>query len=128
ELNLGPFGQTYSEQRQFFTEGVDLFNKGNVFFSRRIGSAQTGNVELNENEKTIDYPSNVKVLNALKVSGRTKNGLGIGIFNAITKKTYATIRDTITGATREQVVEPLANYNILVVDQQFNKNSSVSFI
>lgn len=128
ELNLGPFEQTYSEQRQFFTEGVDLFNKGNLFFSRRVGSAPTGDVELNTNEKITDFPSNVKVLNALKVSGRTKKGLGIGIFNAITEKTYASIRDTITGETREQLVEPLANYNILVLDQQFNKNSSVSLI
>ncbi len=38
-LNLGPFEQTFSEQRQFFTEGVDLFSKGNLFFSRRIGNA-----------------------------------------------------------------------------------------
>ncbi|MCB0445663.1 MAG: carbohydrate binding family 9 domain-containing protein, partial [Gelidibacter sp.] len=128
ELNLGPFEQTYSEQRQFFTEGVDLFNKGNLFFSRRVGSAPTGDVELNAHEKITDFPSNVKVLNALKVSGRTKKGLGIGLFNAITEKTYASIRDTITGKTREQLVEPLANYNILVLDQQFNKNSSVSLI
>ncbi|MGB1308803.1 MAG: DUF5916 domain-containing protein, partial [Oceanihabitans sp.] len=38
QLNLGPFEQQYSEQRQFFTEGVDLFSKGNLFYSRRIGS------------------------------------------------------------------------------------------
>lgn len=26
-LNLGPFEQQFSEQRQFFTEGTELFNK-----------------------------------------------------------------------------------------------------
>ncbi|MBT8272275.1 MAG: carbohydrate binding family 9 domain-containing protein, partial [Bacteroidia bacterium] len=41
-LNLGPFEQTFSEQRQFFKEGVDLFNKGNLFFSRRVGNGPTG--------------------------------------------------------------------------------------
>jgi hypothetical protein len=127
-LNLGPFEQTFSEQRQFFTEGVDLFNKGNLFFSRRVGSRPTGNVELNENEEIIDRPNTVKVLNAAKVSGRTKKGLGIGVFNAITEKTKAKIRDNETGEVREEVVEPLANYNILVLDQQFNQNSSVSLI
>lgn len=126
-LNLGPFEQTFSEQRQFFTEGVDLFNKGGLFFSRRIGSAPVGQPELNENEE-IDMPSEVKVLNALKVSGRTKKGLGIGFFNAITEKTKATITDTESGTSRQEVVEPLANYNILVIDQQFNGNSSVSLI
>ena len=123
-LNLGPFEQTFSEQRQFFTEGVDLFTKGDLFFSRRVGNAPTGEVELNDNEEA-NVPNEVKVLNAIKVSGRTKKGLGIGVFNAITEKTYATITDTITGDKRKQIVEPFANYNILVVDQQFNGNSSI---
>ena len=148
-LNLGPFEQTFGEQRQFFKEGVDLFNKGNLFFSRRIGNApvERGDVydELIENEdvveEVIDNPEEVKTLNAIKVSGRTKKGLGIGFFNAITEKTKAKIqtktftRDEISneiiGTTityRDRVTEPLANYNILVVDQQFNGNSSVSLI
>lgn len=126
-LNLGPFEQTFSEQRQFFTEGVDLFSKGGLFFSRRIGNGPSGELELNENEEA-NTPNEVKVLNALKVSGRTKNGLGVGFFNAITEKTNATIIDTISGKKRTVIAEPLTNYNILVVDQQFNRNSSVSLI
>lgn len=128
ELNLGPFEQIYSEQRQFFTEGVDLFSKGDLFFSRRVGNSPINEVVLDTNEEIINYPINVKVLNAIKLSGRTKKGLGIGVFNAITEKTNTTIRDTISGKSREETVEPLANYNILVLDQQFNKNSSVSLI
>ncbi|WP_299228023.1 DUF5916 domain-containing protein [uncultured Psychroserpens sp.] len=126
-LNLGPFEQTFSEQRQFFTEGVDLFSKGGLFFSRRIGNAPSGNLNLNENEEAV-VPDEVKVLNALKVSGRTKNGLGIGIFNAITEKTNARVTDSITGNTREVIAEPFTNYNILVVDKQYNGNSSLSLI
>ncbi len=126
-LNLGPFEQTFSEQRQFFTEGVDLFSKGGLFFSRRVGSAPTGQVTLADNE-VLDQPDEVKVLNALKLSGRTKNGWGFGLFNAITEKTKGQITNEITGATREQVVEPFTNYNILVVDKQFRGNSSVSLI
>ncbi len=33
------------------------------------------------------------MLNAVKISGRTKKGLGIGFFNAITEKTEATIKN-----------------------------------
>ena len=140
QLNLSPFEQQFSEQRQFFTEGVDLFNKGNLFYSRRIGSAPTGSVELTENEVITNYPDKVKMLNAVKVSGRTKKGLGIGFFNAITEKTDATIKKTeevlnpdtneleTEVSYRHEVVEPFANYNILVIDKQFNKNSSVSLI
>jgi hypothetical protein len=126
-LNLGPFEQTFREQRQFFTEGVDLFSKGGLFFSRRVGNGPTGDVDLNDNE-VANVPDEVKVLNAVKVSGRTKKGLGVGFFNAITEKTNAVITDTLTGEQRQQVVEPFANYNILVVDQQFNGNSAVSLI
>ncbi len=124
-LNLGPFEQTFSEQRQFFTEGVDLFNKGGLFFSRRVGGAPSGDIELLENETLIDRPETVKVLNAVKVSGRTHKGLGIGFFNSITEKTYATVKNSVTNKNRRAIIEPFTNYNVLVVDKQFNGNSSI---
>ncbi|MFC5045840.1 DUF5916 domain-containing protein [Aquimarina hainanensis] len=130
-LNLGPFEQTFDENRQFFTEGTELFNKGDIFFSRRIGNAPTKRVsddELSENEVAEDVPAKVNLLNALKISGRTKDNLGIGFFNAVTEKTEVTITDTVSLETRKKVVESLANYNILVFDQQFNNNSSISLI
>lgn len=128
ELNLGPFEQEFSEQRQFFKEGVDLFNKGDLFYSRRIGSSPTGYPNISDNEEVTNYPSQVKTLNAIKVSGRTKKSLGIGFFNAITEKTYATIENIDTNERRKEVVEPLSNYNVLVIDKQFNGNSSVSLV
>ncbi len=128
ELNLSPFEQRFSEQRQFFTEGIDLFTKGNLFYSRRIGSAPSTYPETTPDEQILDYPNKVTMLNAVKVSGRTKKGLGIGFFNAITEKTEVTIKNLTTNQTRKEVVEPLANYNIFVLDQQFGKNSSVSLI
>lgn len=127
-LNLGPFEQQFNENRAFFTEGTDLFNKGKMFYSRRIGGAPSVEPDLNENEEISETVQNVNLINALKLSGRTKNGLGIGILNAVTEKTFATIKDTITGATRQAIVEPLTNYNVLVLDQRFRKNSSVTFI
>ncbi|NRA93595.1 MAG: protein with DOMON-like ligand-binding domain protein [Psychroserpens sp.] len=126
-LNLGPFEQTFSEQRQFFTEGVDLFSKGGLFFSRRIGGGPSGIIETTDDE-SVDAPNEVKVLNAIKVSGRTKDGLGIGVFNAITEKTNATVTNNVTGESRQEVIEPFTNYNILVVDKQFNGNSAVSLV
>jgi len=128
-LNLGPFEQTFSENRPFFTEGIDLFQKGRIFFSRRIGDAPTGSVgQLTENEEVVDFPNNVKLLNSLKISGRTKNGLGIGFLNSVSERTFADIRDNVTGERREVLIEPLTNYNVFVLDQQFNQNSSVSII
>jgi hypothetical protein len=128
ELNLGPFEQQFNENRPFFTEGTELFSKGDLLYSRRIGGSPSNYPELGPNEEVTKYPSNINLLNALKISGRTKNGLGIGVLNAITKKTYADIRDNVTGNERQEVIEPLANYNVLVLDQRFRKNSSVSFV
>ncbi|MCF6181497.1 MAG: carbohydrate binding family 9 domain-containing protein [Lutibacter sp.] len=131
-LNLGPFEQQYQEQRSFFTEGTELFSKGGLFYSRRIGNTPTNfyavEANLGSNEEIIDNPSKVNMLNAIKVSGRTSKGLGIGFFNAITEKTFAKIKNIITNKIRNETTEPLANYNVLVLDQQFNKNSSVSFV
>ncbi|WOC40281.1 DUF5916 domain-containing protein [Polaribacter sp. HL-MS24] len=150
ELNLGPFEQQFSEQRQFFTEGTELFNKGNLFYSRRIGgapidqfSSERRNDEDFKNnikitEELVNAPRKVTMLNAVKISGRTKKGLGIGFFNAITEKTTGHIEKTtqtkvgtniITEKSRyETVLSPFTNFNILVLDQQFNQNSTISLI
>ena len=131
-LNLGPFEQQFTEQRQFFTEGTELFNIANLFYSRRIGGSPIDQFDvygnLPANEEVIDYPSKTTMINAIKVSGRTKKGLGIGFFNAITQKTEATIRDNQSGDVRKEVIDPFTNFNILVLDQQFNQNSTVSLI
>ena len=132
-LNLEPFEQQFDENRAFFTEATDLFSKGNLFYSRRIGGSTTTTKEdlksqLAPNEEITNFPGTVDLINAVKVSGRTEKGLGIGFLNAITEKTFATIQGTISGATRKEAIEPLVNYNVLVFDQRFNQNSSVSFV
>ncbi|MPT35224.1 MAG: hydrolase, partial [Flavobacterium sp.] len=127
-LNLGPFEQQFNENRPFFTEGTDMFNKGSLLYSRRIGGSPSTSPDVGENEEIQQYPSRINLINAVKISGRTSKGLGIGVMNAVTEKAEATIRNSETGAIRSEVVEPLANYNILVLDQRFRKNSSVSVV
>ncbi|MBD3583244.1 DUF5916 domain-containing protein [Flavobacterium selenitireducens] len=127
-LNLSPFEQQFNENRPFFTEGTDLFNKGALLYSRRIGGPPSTTALTNVDEEIIDQPNSVDLINALKLSGRTKGGLGVGILNAVTEKTTATIRNTVTGDQRKVVVEPLTNYNLVVLDQRFQGNSSVSLV
>lgn len=128
ELNLGPFEQTFNENRPFFTEGTDLFSKGNLLYTRRIGGPPSTYPTTTSDEEVVKYPSSVSLINAFKISGRTKNGLGIGVLNAVTETTVATVRNTVDQTERKVVVEPLTNYNVLVLDQRFQKNSSISFI
>jgi hypothetical protein len=130
ELNLGPFEQLFNENRAFFTEGTDLFQKGDLFFSRRIGQTPTGasSIVTLDNEDIIDNPSTAQLINALKITGRTDSGLGIGVLNAITEKTEATIRNNDDASTRRVETEPFTNYNMLVLDQQYGNNSSIALI
>jgi len=127
-LNLGPFEQLFGENRAFFNEGTELFSKGDIFFSRRIGQTPSGfgNIELFNDEEIIDNPNIAPLINAVKVTGRNKDRLGIGFLNAITDKTEATIENRTTGERRTRVTEAFTNYNMFVIDQQFNKNSSIA--
>lgn len=131
-LNLSPFEVRYNERRQFFTEGTELFNKGDLFYSRRIGGEPIFLYDvyddLDSNEIVESNPSATRLLNATKLSGRTKKGLGIGFFNAITSTTYASILNTSTSESRLYLTNPLTNYNVLVLDQNLKNNSSVTLI
>lgn len=127
-LNLSPFEVRFDENRQFFTEGVELFNKAGLFYSRRIGTV-FGNVteEIQGNESIISRPQAAQLINASKITGRTNTGLGIGFFNALTDRTFVKVEDSETGEVREVEADPLTNFNVLVLDQNLKNNSSVTF-
>jgi len=130
-LNLTPFEVKFNENRQFFTEGTELFNKGDLFYSRRIGSFPTYtndvNGQLNPGETVKENPSESKLINATKISGRTGKGLGIGVFNAVTNRAIATVLRA-SGQERTVETQPLTNYSILVLDQSLKNNSSVTLL
>ncbi|RYD97347.1 MAG: hypothetical protein EOP50_05785, partial [Sphingobacteriales bacterium] len=132
-LNISPFEQRFQENRPFFTEGTELFSKGNLFYSRRVGATPRNIYEVDNyldihGGSVIDNPEQSKLLNATKFSGRTSKGLGIGVFNAVQRAMYATVVDS-TGKDRTKIkTGPLTNYNVLVFDQTMKNNSSVSFI
>ena len=131
-LNLSPVEVKYDERRYFFTEGVSLFNKNDLFYSRRVGGMPVAYnslaSELNRNEVVTENPTTTKLYNALKVSGRNKDNLGIGFFNAISAPASATVLDTTTHLTRKVRTSTLTNYNVIVLDQALKNNSYVSFI
>lgn len=127
-LNLGPFENRFDEQRQFFKEGIELFNKGNMFYSRRIGGAPKNITNTNLDELEDVSQNTTRMLNAIKVSGRTAGNLGIGVLNAITAPNYVSALDTARDQNVEILTEPLTNYNVISFDQRFNQNSSIGFV
>lgn len=128
-LNLTPYEVKYNEYRTFFTEGTDLFSKGNLFYSRRIGGEplHSAGEFTSGKDSVLKEPVSTKLINAAKISGRTSSGFGIGVLNAVTATTYATIADSAK-AERRVEISPLTNYNILVLDQALKHNSSVSLV
>jgi hypothetical protein len=129
-LNLTPFEVQFNENRQFFTEGTELFNKAGLFYSRRIGiqaPSAISNEQLTQNEVLENDPLPSQLYNASKVSGRMKNGLGIGFFNAVTAEQQGMAYDTILDLSRSVIVSPLTNYNVFVLDQNLKNNGSITF-
>ena len=128
-LNLSPFEVRFDENRPFFTEGVELFSKGRIFYSRRIGQVRGYGFDDNliEGEEVIESPLTNQLINATKVSGRTGSGTGLGLFNAVTAESYATVEDSL-GNKRDVLVDPLTNFNVAVFDQTLKNNSYVGLI
>ncbi len=129
-LNLTPFQVKFDDFRPFFTEGTELFNKVGLFYSRRIGAEPTGTSEVldfkrNNPEYTINKnPGITRLYNATKLSGRTKNNIGIGVFNAITAPMNAKLTNNITKQDTTILTEPLTNFNVFVFDKALKNRSS----
>lgn len=130
-LNLTPFEVFFEENRQFFTEGTEMFNRGDLFYSRRVGGAPVNfgqvNSQLREGERLLSNPSVSQLYNAFKISGRDSRGTGLGVFNALVGEEFATVVDE-SGQERRIKTNPLTNYSAVVIDQNLKNNSFVSLI
>lgn len=128
-LNLTPYEVKYSENRQFFTEGMELFDKSGLFYSRRIGKRPAGYYSawdsLSDGEILTQNPEESKLINVTKISGRNTKNLGVGFLNAMTANTYAEAGRP-DGGNRRIMTDPFSNYNMIVLDQVFGRNSYVN--
>ncbi len=128
-LNLSAFETTFSENRPFFQEGNEYFNVGHLFFPRRIGGTPKGFGSVrnmaNQGFKIIENPSQIQLLNATKITGTTKSGIGIGFLNSITNAEFAIVEDA-NGVQQRIKTEPFTNYNVISVRQTLPNNSFVN--
>jgi hypothetical protein len=130
--NLSPYEVRFQENRPFFTEGTEIFNKAGLFYSRRVGATPSGYngvrnfVSSNTNWEVVNNPSLTQLYNATKFSGRSKNKLGVGIFNAVASPSEAKIRNRISGKDSVISTSSLTNYNILVLDQALEGRSYIT--
>ena len=133
EVNLTAYETFFQEKRPFFIEGNNItsFKTGigdgdigydNLFYSRRIGrSPQTGpDTEDNEYAR---IPRVTPIISAAKLTGKTPDGLSIGILEAVTAESRAEI-DSL-GTRSWQTVEPLTNYFVSRVMKDFGEGRTV---
>ncbi len=135
EVNLTAFETFFEEKRPFFIEGKNIFSfplsagggafrNQNIFYSRRIGRTphlSDGDYSLADNEYA-NMPEYANILAAFKFSGKTKNGLSVGIMESIVPKAQVEISDNID--TRKQVVEPFTNYFLARVQKDYNQGNT----
>ncbi len=135
EVNLTAFESYFSERRPFFVEGKNIYqfqpsnsivihNMGadNLFYSRRIGRYPHNSPNLSDGEFT-DIPESTTILGAMKLSGKTKKGLSIGILESVTANENAEIDKA--GVRRKESVEPLTNYFVGRLQKDFDKGETV---
>ncbi|HVO73819.1 MAG TPA: DUF5916 domain-containing protein [Ignavibacteriaceae bacterium] len=125
-MNLTAFETFYEERRPFFLEGKNIFSfdfDGNtIFYSRRIGHSPSYQVKLNNNE-FMDYPDQTTIISAIKLSGKSAEGLSVGLLQSITSNEKAEIKST--GTDKNISVEPLTSYTIARLQQDFSEGSTV---
>ena len=131
--NLTPYEVRFQENRPFFTEGTELFNKAGLFYSRRVGATPSGYydvkdmVDADPNLEILKNPSRTQLYNAIKFSGRNQKKFGIGVFNAVTAPMHAIVRNKTSGVETKTKTEPLTNYNIIVLDKALAGRSYITF-
>lgn len=134
-INLSANETFYPEQRSFFLEGTDIFEFGRVkaysmiqnpivFYSRRIGRRPQGRIsQAGLNPEYIDRPDFTSIASAVKLSGKTKNGLSVGVLNAFTLGESADYQLN-NGKMGSLGVEPPTNYFVGRVKKELNDGTT----
>ncbi len=132
-VNLTAYETFYQEKRPFFIEGNNItslktgigdgdIGYDNLFYSRRIGRSPHIEAETEENE-FARTPRVTPIISAAKITGKTPDGLSIGVLEAVTAEGKAEI-DSL-GKRSWQTVEPLTNYFIARVKKDFKGGKTV---
>jgi len=124
EVNLSAYETYFEERRPFFVEGNRLLAGDGAawFYSRRIGARPRGEPDAD----WIDSPENTTILGAMKATGRLAGGLSIGALAAVTDEERARTASSTNGAREEVLVEPLAGYGVLRLQQEFGESRSTA--
>jgi hypothetical protein len=128
-VNLTAYETYYEEKRPFFIEGRNILSfplmigdgdlsGDNLFYTRRIGSRPSRSIYPGSGE-FVSMPENTSIIGAFKLTGKTRNGISIGLIDSLTAREYA--RVSSGGPVTENQVEPLTNYFGLRLQKDYNQ-------
>lgn len=134
-VNLSAFETYYTEKRPFFVEGKNItdYNLGigsgtqgndNMFYSRRIGRSPGLRHTPAEGEFAFT-PSFTPIIGSAKLTGKSSDGLSIGMIEAVTARVNTRIRDPINNRTYLRTAEPLTNYTVGRVQKDFRGGETI---
>ena len=125
-LNLTSYETFFAEKRPFFLEGKDIFTfdlaGSQLFYSRRIGQAPLYNPVLNINER-INIPLQSTIIGAAKLTGKTTDGLSVGVIEVVTGQEEAIISSSDTLYRKK--VSPLSSYFVGRIKKEYNKANTI---
>ncbi|MCH7530381.1 MAG: carbohydrate binding family 9 domain-containing protein [Gemmatimonadetes bacterium] len=126
-INLSAFETFFDERRPFFVEDARVFDfnlsggRNQLFYSRRVGRSPHGRAP--SDAEYDDIPSNSTILGAAKLSGRTANGLSVGVLAAVTGNEFgqALFED---GSRDDFLVEPRSEFGVVSLAQDLNDGAT----
>jgi hypothetical protein len=138
-MNLTTYETFYEEKRPFFLEGKRIFTFGlpgsaiagdasgtlqgdQMFYSRRIGAAPTVRPSV-PNDAFLDTPGETSILSAVKVTGKTNDGLSVGLMQSVTSAEHAHVWSN--NAESQSPVAPTANYVVGRVQKDWDKGNTI---
>ena len=114
----------YDEKRPFFLEGKTIFSmRGEtMFYSRRIGAPPQWKPQEAEG-KYSSVPQQTHIISALKVSGKSRGGLSVGLLNSLTAREQARISEN--GREYRMTAQPFGSYSAARLQQDINEGNTV---
>jgi hypothetical protein len=88
-VNLSAYEVAFPEKRQFFLEGLDVFQPASsIIYTRRIGAAPQSPTPQHGGD-IIELDGPARILAASKLTGNLRPGTAIGVLSAVTDETFA---------------------------------------
>ena len=138
-VNLTTYETFYEEKRPFFLEGKRIFTLGlpgsaiagdvsgtlqgdQLFYSRRIGAPPPVQPVVQEGA-FLESPGATSIISAVKVTGKTNDGLSVGLLQSLAASEQATL--WFDGAESHLPVAPTTNYVVGRVQKDWDKGNTI---